>query len=135
MDIKSDPNHAAFQTRNSLSFTEELKRQIMRGVWMTLKKPGEQWKLPFPRLLLLLAMTSIGSCAQIEMYRLQGEVDELQEQLAYEKQRLKQASELADSNPNQPVKQRKSAKVCKPHTKKGVDTRSSNCASGRKVVK
>ncbi len=88
-----------------------------------------------PRLLLLLAMTSIGGCAQIEMHRLQGEVDELQAQLAYQKQRLKQATELADSNPHQPAKQRTSAKACKPHPKKGVATRSSNCVSGRKCVK
>jgi hypothetical protein len=102
---------------------------------MALKKPGVQWTLPFSRMLLLLAMTSIGGCAQIEMYRLQGEVDELQEQSAYEKQRLKQATEQADSIVNQPLKQRASAKACKPHTKKGLDNRSSNCVSGRKVVK
>lgn len=89
----------------------------------------------FLRLLVLLALMTIGGCAQIEMYRLQGEVEDLREQLEYERQRLKQANELADFNPNQPVKQRKSAKVCKPHTIKGVDTRSSNCISGRKVVK
>ncbi|MCX7110951.1 MAG: hypothetical protein NTX45_12675 [Proteobacteria bacterium] len=94
-----------------------------------------KWSPLFLRPLALLALTAIGGCAEIEMYRLQGEVDELQEQLAYEKQRLKQASELADSNPNQPVKQRKSAKACKPQTKKSVNTRSSNCVSGRKVVK
>jgi len=68
-------------------------------------------------MLLLLAMTSIGGCAQIEIYRLQGEVDELQEQLAYEKQRLKQATELADSNPNQPAKLRTSVNACKQKTK------------------
>jgi hypothetical protein len=77
------------------------------------------------RSLALLALTAIGGCAQIEFYRLQGEVDELQEQLAYEKQRLKQVTKQPDSSANQPVKQRKSAKACKPHTKKGVDTRTS----------
>jgi len=82
-----------------------------------------------------MALTTIGGCAQIEFYRLQGEVDELREQLEHEKQRLKQATEQADSIANQPVKQPASAKACKPHTKKGLDTRSSNCVSGRKVVK
>ncbi len=66
---------------------------------------------------------------------LQGEVDELQEQLAYKKQRLKQVTKQSDSNPNQPVKQRTSAKACKPQKKNRVETRSSNCVSGRKVVK
>jgi cell division septum initiation protein DivIVA len=66
------------------------------------------------RPLILLALTTIGGCAQIEFYRLQGEVEDLREQLEYEKQRLKQANEQADSNPNQPVKQRTSAKACKP---------------------
>jgi len=84
--------------------------------------------------MVLLALTAIGGCAQIEIYRLQGEVDELQAQLAYEKQRLKQVTKQPDSSGNQPVKQQKSAKACKPHAKKGVDTRSSTCVSARKVV-
>jgi hypothetical protein len=78
-----------------------------------------------------LVLTAIGGCAQIEMYRLQGEVDEL----AYEKQRLKQATEQAGSSADQPVVRRKTAKACKRRTKAGVDSRSSNCLSGRKVVK
>ena len=102
---------------------------------MSGQQSGVKWSPLFLRPLALLALTAIGGCAQIEFYRLQGEVEDLRNQLEYEKQRLKQATELADSNPNQPVKQRTSAKACKPHTKKGVDNRSSNCVSGRKVVK
>ena len=124
----SDQNLVAFLTKDALSHAETFRLQIMRGVSMPLKKHGVQWT---QRLLALMALTTIGGCAQIEFYRLQGEVDELREQLEHEKQRLKQA----DSNPNQPVKQQTSAKVCKLHTKKGVETRSSHCVSDRKVVK
>ena len=102
---------------------------------MSGQQSGVKWSPLFLRPLALLALTAIGGCAQIEFYRLQGEVEDLRNQLEYEKQRLKQATELADSSPNPPVKQQKSAKACKPHTKKGVDNRSSNCVSGRKVVK
>jgi hypothetical protein len=99
---------------------------------MSGQQSGVKCSLLFLRPLAQLALMAIGGCAEIEMYRLQGEVNELQEQLAYEKQRLKQATELADSDPNKPAKQRTSAKACKPHTKKGVDSRSSNCVSGRR---
>ena len=128
----SDQNHATFLTKDALSHAEKFRLQIMRGAWMPLKKSGVQWRL---RLLALMALTTIGGCDQIEFYRLQREVEDLREQLEYEKQRLKQVTKQPDSSANQPVKQRKSAKAYKPHTKKGVDTRSSNCVSGRKVVK
>ena len=105
------------------------------GALMSGQKSGLQWPLPLLRPLVLLALTTIGGCAQIEFYRLQGEVEDLREQLEHEKQRLNQVTKQSDSSANQPVKQRKSAKACKTHTKKGVDTRSSNCVSGRKVVK
>ena len=131
----SEQKHAAFLIKDALSETEEVRAQIMRGAWMSRKKSGVQWMMPFPRLLLLLAMTSIGGCGQIEMYRLQGEVDELQAQLAYEKQRLKLATEEADTIADQPGGQRKTAKTCKRRTKAGADSRSSNCLSGKKVVK
>jgi hypothetical protein len=133
MGIKFDPNHAAFQAKDALSQTEEVRLQIMRGAWMAWKKSGVKCSLLFLRPLALLALTAIGGCAQIEMYRLQGEVDELQEKLAYEKQWLKQANEQADSSANQSVKNQKNAKACKRRTKAGADSRSSNCVSGRKV--
>jgi hypothetical protein len=102
---------------------------------MAWKRYGMRWPLPLLRPLALLALTAIGGCAQIEMYRLQGEVDELQEQLAYENQRLKQATAQADSSPNQQMGQRKNAKACKRRTKAGVDGRPPGCLSGRKIVK
>ena len=120
MSIMSEQNRAAFLTKDALSQREEARPQIMRGAWMPWKKSGVQWMMPFPRLLLLLAMTSIGGCAQIELYRLQGEVDELQAQLAYEKQRLKQATEQADTIADQPVRQRKTAKACKRRTNDSI---------------
>ena len=135
MSIMYEQNPAAFLAKDALSLMDELQRQIMRGAWMSRKKSGVQWMMPFPRLLLLLAMTTIGGCAQIELYRLQGEVDELQAQLAYEKQRLKLATEQADTIADQPVGQRKTAKACKRRTKAGADSRPANCLSGKKVVK
>ena len=96
----SDPNNATIQAKGALAQPEEVRLKIMRGAWMYWKMPGVKWSLLFLRPLALLALTAIGGCAQIEMYRLQGEVDELQEQLAYEKQRLKQVTKQSDSNPN-----------------------------------
>ena len=132
MSIMSDQNHAASLTKDALSHAEEFRLQTMRGVLMPLKKHGVQWT---QRLLALMALTTIGGCAQIEFYCLQGEVEDLREQLEYEKQRLNQVTKQSDSSANQSVKQQKSAKACKHHTKKDTGTRSSNCVSGRKVVK
>jgi len=51
-------------------------------------------------------MTIAGCASQTEMIRMQGQVVELQKQLEYEKQRLKQATEKAgpgaDQNAGQP---------------------------------
>ena len=56
---------------------------------------------------LLLALVTIAGCAsQTELIRMQGQLVELQKQLEYEKQRLKQATEKAgpdtDQNAGQP---------------------------------
>ena len=51
------------------------------------------------RATVLSASLAIGACAsQTEMVRLQGQADELRKQLAYEKQRLRQAAEKSGSN-------------------------------------
>jgi len=51
---------------------------------------------------LLLALVTIAGCAsQSELIRMQGQVVELQNQLEYEKQRLKQATEKASSGADQ----------------------------------
>ena len=56
--------------------------------------------------ILLVLMTIAGCASQTEMIRMQGQVVELQKQLEYEKQRLKQATEKAgpgaDQNAGQP---------------------------------
>jgi hypothetical protein len=70
---------------------------------MVWKQCGMRWPLLFLRTLALLALTAIGGCTQIEMYRLQGEGGDLHEQLADQKHRLKQATEQADSSANQSV--------------------------------
>jgi hypothetical protein len=62
MNIISDQKYAAFLTKDSLSLTDELQRQIILGAWMPLKKSGVQWTL---WLLALAALTTIGGCAQI----------------------------------------------------------------------
>ena len=50
----------------------------------------------------LLVLVNIAGCAsQTELIRMQGQVVELQKQLEYEKQRLKQATEKADPDADQ----------------------------------
>jgi len=59
----------------------------------------------YPSVLLVL-VTIAGCASQTEMLRMQGQVVELQKQLVYEKQRLKQATEKtgpgADQHAGQP---------------------------------
>ena len=76
-------------------------------VGLTSKQLGSTPFSSLTKASLLLALVTIGGCAsQSELIRMQGQVVELQKQLEYEKQRLKQATEKAgpgaDQNAGQP---------------------------------